>query len=123
LADQVSVSSTPILPVADMVEAVAFYDRAGFDVRRYVDERGEPGGYAFVTHDDQSVFDLGEETAMDPTRNHSACYLITQDADDWHARMRAAGLPVTDVSDQPWGMREYALTDPFGNHIRIGRNV
>src|SRR5215211_3428108 len=44
--------STPTLPVADMNEAVAFYEAARFDVRRYDD------AFAFVSHDDESVFDL-----------------------------------------------------------------
>jgi uncharacterized glyoxalase superfamily protein PhnB len=30
---------------------------------------------------------------------------------------------VTSVEDQPWGMREFTLTDPNGNNIRIGRSV
>lgn len=37
--------------------------------------------------------------------------------------MTAAGLSVTPIADQPWGMREFTLTDPFGNHIRIGHSV
>jgi uncharacterized glyoxalase superfamily protein PhnB len=123
LADQVAVSTTPILPVTDIDAAVDFYERAGFDVRRYIDETGQPSGHAFVTRDDRSVFDLGEEKSMDPATNRAACYLITQDADDWHAYMRDAGLPVTDIADQPWGMREYALADPFGNHVRVGRSI
>src|SRR5262245_19624814 len=46
------VDVTPTLPVADMNAAAAFYEKAGFDVRRYDD------GFAFVSLDDQSVFDL-----------------------------------------------------------------
>jgi hypothetical protein len=45
------------------------------------------------------------------------------DPDDWHARMTAADLPVTPIADQPRGMREFALTDPSGNHVRIGRGL
>ena len=41
---------TPVLPVLDMDAAVVFYETAGFDVRVY-----EGGGFAFVTHEDQSV--------------------------------------------------------------------
>src|SRR5919106_5270626 len=68
----------------------------------------------------QSVFDLGVED-IDPARNRAGCYLVVRDVDDWHTRMAAAGLPVTPVADQPWGMREYALTDPSGNRLRIGQ--
>jgi len=26
-------------------------------------------------------------------------------------------------SHQPWGMREFSLTDPSGNRVRIGRTI
>jgi hypothetical protein len=37
--------------------------------------------------------------------------------------MTDAGLPVSRVGNMPWGMREFALTDPFGNNVRIGHPV
>ena len=40
-----------------------------------------------------------------------------------HRHLEAAGLPVSDVRDEPWGMREFTLTDPFQNNIRIGRST
>ena len=123
LIAQVGVTSTPTLPVVDMGEAVAFYERAGFGVRIYADDNDGGGGFAFVDCDGQSVFDLDAATDMDPGLNRAGCYLIVRDADAWHARMVEAGLPVTALADQPWGMREFALTDPSGNRVRIGRGV
>jgi hypothetical protein len=35
----------------------------------------------------------------------------------------AAGLQVTPIDDMPWGMREFTLTDPSGNNIRIGTST
>lgn len=114
------VTSTPTLPVVDMVEAVTFYERAGFGVR---DDNGEPGeGFAFVEFDGQSVFDLAA-AGMDPAANRAGCYLIDDDADAWHARMNTVGVPVTELADRPWGMREFTLTDPSGNNVRIRRRV
>jgi uncharacterized glyoxalase superfamily protein PhnB len=113
------VSSTPTLPVVDLPEAVAFYESAGFGVRIYRDESGNPGDFAFADFDGLSVFDL-DVVAIDPARNGAGCYLIVGDADGWHARMVQCGLPVTAIADQPWGMREFTLTDPSGNHVRSG---
>jgi uncharacterized glyoxalase superfamily protein PhnB len=122
LAGELGVTATPTLPVVDLAEAVAFYQRAGFGVRIYRDD-GDPGdGFAFVDYDGQSVFDL-DVVAIDPARNGAGCYLIVHDADGWHARVTAAGLPATPLADQPWGMREFTLTDPSGNSIRIGQSV
>src|SRR5262245_3494714 len=69
---------TPTLPVSDMDTAVRFYLSAGFDVEQY------DGGFAFVSFDDQSVFDLDlNEHAKAPT-NGAGCYIITKDVDAWH---------------------------------------
>jgi len=112
------VDSTPILPVLDMTASIDFYEAAGFDVRRY-----EGGDYAFVTYDEESVFDLVvAEPALDISANESGCYLIAPDTDEWHTRLSSAGLPVTSLDDKPWGMREFSLTDPNGNYVRVGRS-
>ncbi len=111
------VDTTPILPVLDMAAAVRFYESAGFAVRRY-----EGGGYAFVDYDDESVFDLDvPEPALERPANRSGCYLTTSEADPWHARLKSAGLPVSELEAKPWGMTEFTLTDPDHNYIRIGR--
>ena len=51
------------------------------------------------------------------------CYIITGDPDEWHTRLAAAGLPITAIADWPWGMQEFTLTEPGGNHLRIGRDT
>jgi catechol 2,3-dioxygenase-like lactoylglutathione lyase family enzyme len=107
---------TPTLPVRDMAEAIRFYQAAGFDVRAYDD------GFAFVHYADSSVFDLDHNDQIDPSRNGAGCYIIVPDADAWHDRLTAAAVPVTPVADMPWGMREFALTDPSGNRIRVGHS-
>jgi len=108
---------TPTLPVVNMDEAVRFCETAGFDIERYDD------GFAFVHLDDQSVFDLDLADEMIPSSNRAGCYIITADAEEWHARLSVAGLDVTPIEDKPWGMYEFTLTDPSGNNIRIGRSI
>ncbi|MBO0693178.1 MAG: VOC family protein [Acidimicrobiaceae bacterium] len=113
------VDTTPILPVLDMDVAGAFYEKAGFDVRRH-----EGGGYAFVHVDDESVFDLDvSEPPLERAANRSGCYLVTPRADEWHRRLSTDGLSVTAIEAKPWGMTEFTLTDPDGNQIRIGRST
>lgn len=44
----------------------------------------------------------------------------TDDVDEMYARVTAAGVDVTqEIVEQPYG-RDFAIRDPFGNHIRIG---
>jgi len=110
------VDVTPTLPVSDLDEATSFYEAAGFHLHRYSD------GYAFVHLSDQSVFDLGLEP-IDPATNRAGCCIIVTDVDDWHVRLTAADLPVTAVEDQEYGMREFTLTDPSGNRLRLGQTI
>ena len=109
---------TPTLPVVDMDESLEFYEAAGFNVQVY-----EGGGFAFVRHDDESVFDLGLEPDMNPTTNKAGCYVIVPVPDDWHAMFTDLQYPVTELGDEDYGMREFTLTDPSGNHLRFGHSI
>jgi len=111
------VDSTPTLPVQAMPEAIDFYTAAGFDVQSY------DASFAFVHYEDRSVFDLGLEEGMDTVANRAGCYLVVDDVDGWHRRLSELGYVVGEIAEQPWGMREFALTDPSGNRLRFGRGV
>lgn len=111
------VETTPTFPVADMATAIQFYRSLGFDVHAYDD------GFAFVQFDGVSVFDLDLRPDTDATRNLSGCYLIVPDADTWHTRLSAAGVPTSTLENMPWGMREFAFSDPNGNRIRVGTSI
>ena len=97
LLGRIGVTSTPTLPVGGMAEAAAFYERAGFGVRRYRSDDGDPGeGFAFVDYDGQSVFDLDAIADLDISANRAGCYLIANDADYLarpHGRRRARRDP------------------------------
>jgi catechol 2,3-dioxygenase-like lactoylglutathione lyase family enzyme len=104
----------PIFPVRDLREAGAFWSSAGLVVEEY-----DPG-YAFVRSDGEEIVHLAVEPALDPERNFSACYVHVRDVQGWHDRLAAAGLPVTPLRDQPWGMTEFSVRDPDRNLVRIG---
>ena len=112
------IDSTPVLPVRALDEAVAFYTAAGFEVRVH-----DRGGYAFVSYDDESTFDIGHEEGLENESNHAGCYLIVPDVDEWHARLASLDCSITPERDEDYGMREFALTDPSGNRVRFGRAV
>lgn len=107
----------PILPVRDMAEAESFYRLAGFEVTRYDD------GYGWVRRNGRELFHLVAAPELEPERNSSACYIHTADVDAWHVGWRDADLPVGDLENQPWGMREFTVFDPSGNRLRVGTNV
>lgn len=111
-------TTNPILPVADMVEATAFYRRLGFDVDAY-DE-----GYAWVKHCGWEWLHLGRVDSV--AGNRAGAYLHVGDADAWHRAMRTASKDEVDLAvptDTPWGKREFSFDDPAGNHVRIGSDA
>lgn len=107
----------PILPVRDLDEAEAVPRGLGLDVQRHDDT------YAWVRHDGHELWHLRVVEDLDPATNHANVYVFVDDVESWHARATGAGLDPTPVRDEPWGMREFAVTDPSGNRLRLGRNA
>ncbi len=100
----------PIFRVDDARAAAVWYGRLGFEV--IGEHQFEPGFpiYMFLRRGDVYVH-LSEHTGDAPTGSLAYFYVADLDAiaDEFDE-------PVT---NEPWG-REVALTDPFGNRIRVG---
>ena len=110
-----------VLAVHDVRRSAAFYVGAlGFAVV------AEPPGWIFVRKDGCMIM-LGE-CPDDLPAGELGChsyfaYLRVDDADAYRARVEGSGLAqrVGPIADQPWGMREFALTTPDGHRIMIGQ--
>lgn len=79
-------------------------------------------GHATLSHEGDVVM-IG--TRSDPPgafdTGRAVLYLATDDVDAHHDRAVAAGAPVImELTDQPYGSREYAVTDPEGNVWSVG---
>ena len=104
----------PILPVVAMEPAIAFYRRLGFEVTSWDKD------YAWVGWDGHELLHLRQVPGLDGSANASSCYLHVDDADRWHATWSLSGVEIGPPEDEAWGMREFAVTDPSGNLIRVG---
>lgn len=104
-----------IFPVVDMARAIGFYSTLGFEVRSYDDR------YAWVLHGGSEVLHLRLAPDLDVAANPSTGYLHVMDVDVWHALWAAGGAGPLD--DMPWGMREFQISDPDGNVLRVGQNL
>ena len=116
----------PILPARDLSETREFYERLGFQAAGWWPNTF--GGYAILRRGDLSMhFFLFED--ISPDQNYAQCYWRVEDVDTLYAECCAAGLPssgtprLAPVEDQPWGMREFAFSDPNGNLVRVGRQI
>ena len=106
----------PTLPARDIEETVAFYERLGFElVAEYPGEQR----YAIVRRDDAELHFY--EFPVDPKQNLSGCYLSIGDAPTLYAEWRAAGTEIVQpLTETDYGLREFAVSDPNGNLVKVG---
>ena len=73
-----------------------------------------------MLHGRTEVVHLALFPDLDVSGNHSGCFVHVPDINRLYAEFVDAALPVSEIRDEPWGMREFRLTDPSGNVLRIG---
>lgn len=120
---------TPMLTVRGAAKAIEFYQRA-FGAREVAPPVRSPTGqivaqlavdgqHFFVVDENPAAFNVSPETLNGTTVRLN---LVVDDPDAVAARAVAAGATVVfPIADQPYGMRQGRLADPFGHHWLIGR--
>jgi PhnB protein len=121
-------SITPMLTVRDAASAITFYERAfgATEVSRLTTPGGQvvaemslDGERFFVVDENPAAFNVSPEALGGTTVRIS---LVVDDPDRVADRAIAAGaVEVFPVGDQPYGMRQGRVADPFGHHWLIGR--
>jgi hypothetical protein len=121
----------PILPCQTLPPVLDFYIALGFEVTY---QQRSPNSYAVV---ERGGIEL-QFFAMkhyEPTGSVSTCYVMTDDVDGlyqaFRAGLRAAygriptrGLPrVGPLKDMSYGVRQFLMTDPGGNCVRVGQRI
>lgn len=105
-------SAIPILPSADLDRTIEFWQVLGFDVA------GRYDGY-LVTH----AGGVEIHFSRDPAAGESPAlvFIHVQDAAAlWKQLMSEHVTGLEPLQDQDYGLREFVITDPDGNRIRIG---
>lgn len=106
-----------ILPCNDLDASEAFYAKLGFQlVCKYEKYRILRDGKGASLH-------LGKAIAgwLIPSRNPCGLYLYTEDVDELAAVL--GGLVTHAPENKPWGTYEFAVCDPDGTLVRVGRPV
>jgi catechol 2,3-dioxygenase-like lactoylglutathione lyase family enzyme len=112
--DRGLVRAVPVLPADDIDASRAFWTAAGFGVEAYSSD--------FAIAEQEGVeLHLVVRGEIDGDRGEA--YLHVGDVDATHARWKAAGVAVSPLQDEPWGMREFSVVDPGGNRVRVGRSI
>ena len=107
------IRATAILPARNIDTSAAFYAELGFVVDMFATD------YALVLYEGRELLHLSASASP----GVCTVYLNVHDADEWHLLCERAGHSPSAIEDRPWGMREFGVTDPSGNTLRIGTNL
>ena len=119
----------PLIPCRSIDDQIAFYEALGFEVTY---RQKTPNVYASVR---RGVIELHffVMKGYEPADSYSTCYVLVSDVDRLYAEFRAGlkgalgrvpsrGIPrIGALGDMSYGVRQFLLTDPGGNIIRILR--
>jgi hypothetical protein len=119
----------PLLPCRSIDDQIAFYEALGFEVTY---RQKAPNVYASVQ---RGVIELHffVMKGYEPADSYSTCYVLVSNVDRLYAEFRAGlkaalgripsrGIPrIGALRDMSYGVRQFLMTDPGGNIIRIGQ--
>ncbi|MEU8851954.1 VOC family protein [Streptomyces sp. NPDC048564] len=123
--------TVPILPCRTIQPVLDFYGILGFEVTF---QQKSPNPYAVVARGGIHLHFFGMK-GYEPGESYSTCYIETDDVDGLHeafrTRLKAAygrvptrGLPrIGALKDTSHGVRQFLVTDPGGNCLRIGQQT
>jgi catechol 2,3-dioxygenase-like lactoylglutathione lyase family enzyme len=129
MTDQPAERTIPILPCRSIDEQLAFYESLGFEVTY---RQKAPNAYAAVRRGGIELHFFTMK-GYDPAGSYSSCYVNVSDVDTLYAAFRdglkrslgripTRGIPRIGVlKDMSYGVRQFLMTDPGGNVIRIGQ--
>lgn len=121
----------PLLPCQTIQPVTDFYTALGFEVTFL---QKSPNPFAVVERGDIVLQFFGMRK-YDPGASYSTCYVLTDDVDGLYEAFRAGlkaaygkvpgrGIPrIGPLKDMSYGVRQFLMTDPGGNCIRVGQPI
>jgi catechol 2,3-dioxygenase-like lactoylglutathione lyase family enzyme len=111
-----------VLAVKDLATSVRFYrERLGLSLDF------EAPGWAFLSRGRFQVMlgECAEAMRAEETGDHSYfAYVTVEGIDDLCEEVAAKDVPlVQELSDKPWGMREFGVRTPDGHRIMFGERI
>jgi hypothetical protein len=122
----------PLLPCTSINETESFYKAFGAVVTY---KQKAPNNYIGFNLNDIEIHFFALKQ-LKPAENYSTCYLVVTAIDPLYETCRAGlktlynkiplkGIPrINPLKDMPaYGVRQFIIVDPNGNHIRIGQPI
>ena len=123
--------ATVVLPVSDIYDTNAWYERVlGFETlyihgkgRR--DETEDFANYAILSRDAVQVHFILDEGGAVWTRSGTGyLYIIVRDVDTVYAAVKSLGIPITrELEHENWPARGFNLKDTNGNEVHIEQPI
>jgi len=113
----------PQLPTGDIEKTAAFFESLlGFEVvakfpehNHLIVRRG-----AVEIHFWQAATEVGAKKIA----SQSSCYIPVENIEPLFIELKEKGAPFAyELTQQPWGMNEMQINDPYGNAIRFGERI
>jgi catechol 2,3-dioxygenase-like lactoylglutathione lyase family enzyme len=114
------ISARPYMAVRDVSRAVAFYrDILGLDLRVVY---GDPPNFAILGRGGAAIsLQLDGQGSL---AGKTTCYVVVEGVAAVYERCRAGGAELdSDLAERPYGMRDFAVHDPDGNHVIVGEST
>ncbi len=113
---------TAILPCNDLDVSERFYNRLGFTRSGHRPPPGEADTYRMLSNGSGGYLHLTDAVQgwLVPGKNPFGLYLYLEDVDALAAKFGSEIIGKNTPEDKPWGMYEFALSDPDQTLVRIG---
>ena len=123
--------TTIVLPVSDIYDTIAWYQRALGLQTDYIHGSGRRGeaedfaNYATMSRDSVEVHFILDEGGPSWTRSGTGYLCLTvRDVDLEYSEVTSRGIPVLrGLAKQNWGPRAFSLEDPSGNEVLIQQPI
>lgn len=112
-----------VIAVPDLMKSAEFYEKVlGFSISEF----GDPGWRIYIK--DSCKIMAGEcpdAPALGEMGDHSYfCYLEVENVDEYFSHVAKNEVEILkELSNEPWGMREFAVKTIDGHRIMIGQDL
>jgi len=127
MSDPQFLKATVVIPVSDIYDTTAWYERVlGFQAR-YIHGKGRPGetedfaNYAIMSRDGVEVHFIMDEDGPVWTRSGTGyLYLTVRNVEEVYAGVESQGIVITrGLQRENWPAHGFNLNDPSGNEVHI----
>lgn len=115
--------AVPQLPTGDINKTADFFElKLGFTIAQKYPEQGH-----LILYRDNAELQFWQaptEEGAKAIAMQSSCYIRVHAINELYEEFKSNGAPFGyELTEQPWGMKEMQVNDPYGNAIRFGESI